>query len=236
MTDNKDPLGQAILDYSKNQNTEDIIVSSDLCEDDVIPVSYLFRSYKEMPKLEQQALALCEGEILDAGAGAGIHTQYLIEQGKSVTAIDISNGAVDYLRSKGVNAKNISFLDLKDCQFDTILMLMNGIGIAGSDERLPSFLAHAKTLLKPGGKIVLDSTDIIYMYEDEDGSLWMDLNTTYYGNFKFQMKYKDAVTDWFEWLYIDQNKLAEIANANGFNFEIVSEEDYTYLAVLKLNE
>lgn len=49
-----DPVGKAILDYSKSRKPADIIVHSDLCEDDIIPVEVLFRSYKEMPDLEKK--------------------------------------------------------------------------------------------------------------------------------------------------------------------------------------
>ena len=56
-----DPLGAAILDYSKQGNADNIIVHSDLCEDDILPTAYLFRTIEDMPEIEQTALKLCKG-------------------------------------------------------------------------------------------------------------------------------------------------------------------------------
>ncbi len=112
---------------------------------------------------------------------------------------------------------------------------MNGLGLAGKLENLESFLAHLKTLLNPGGKILCDSTDILYLYEDEDGSLWVDLNAEYYGNFKFQMSYNDHQTDWFDWLYVDFERLQNTAEKVGFSVELLYDQDNHYLVELKLN-
>ena len=231
-----DPLGQAILDFSTNGKAENIIVASDLCDDDVIPVDYLFRSFDEMPEMEQIALQNCSGSILDVGAGAGIHAKYLKENGNSIKAIDISPGAVSYMQSQGLDAEVADFFQLKNQAYDTLLMLMNGIGIAGSLSNLENTLNHAKSLLSPNGKIIFDSTDIHYLYEDEDGGMWVDLGSEYYGNFKFQMKYGQHETPWFDWLYIDQNKMTEVAQKCGFHVEILFEDESQYLSQLTRND
>lgn len=230
-----DPLGQAILDFSTNNFDPEIIVSSDLCEDDVIPVPYLFRNFSEMPKLEQIALKAAYGKVLDVGSGAGCHAEYLKEKGLDVTCLDTSHGAVSYLTEKGYKAIEANILNYSDEKFDTLLILMNGLGLAGSLDKLQLFLHHCKTLLKDGGQIICDSTDIIYLYEDEDGGLWLDLNAEYYGNFKFQMKYKSHQTEWFDWLYIDQQKLEEAASNCGLKMELLFEEDYHFLVRLTNN-
>ncbi len=69
--------------------------------------------------------------------------------------------------------------------------MMNGIGISEKLEALKPFLAKCKSLLSENGQILLDSTDIKYLYEDEDDSVWIDLNSSYYGEFQFQMHYKE---------------------------------------------
>lgn len=225
-----DPMGVAILDYAKTNKPDDIIVCSEICEDDIIPIEVIFRDYKEMPELEKVALSRCEGKILDVGAGAGSHALYLQSQGKDVQAIDISKGAVAYMKSKGLNAREIDFFDLKDEQYDTILMLMNGIGIAGTLANLEKTLLHAKSLLKQGGKLYCDSSDIKYLYEDEDGALWVDLNTEYYGNFRFQMKYKKEKGAWFDWLYVDFDNLFKVAKNVGLKANRLYVKDDNYLA------
>jgi SAM-dependent methyltransferase len=230
-----DPIGKAILDYDKFRRPGDIVVSSDICEDDIIPVEVLFRTYDEMPELEKMALKESKGTILDVGAGAGSHAKYLSKKGHQVLAIDTSKGAIEYLNAVEIPAKNIDFFDFTGQKFDTVLLLMNGIGIAGELANLEKTLAHAKTLLNPGGQILCDSSDIKYLYEDEDGSLWMDLNSEYYGNFKFQMKYKKEVGPWFNWLYVDFDNLFKVAKKLGFNTTRLMEKDNHYLAKLALS-
>lgn len=228
-----DPIGLAISDYAANKVTPDIIVHSDLCDDDVMPVPYLFRLYENMPPIEKKALDMCKGHILDVGAGAGCHTKYLLNKKLSVTAIDTSPGAITYLKTQGIDSIQTDFLNYNSQQHDTILMLMNGIGIAGSVKHLPAFLTHAKTLLTPNGQILLDSTDISYMYVDDEGGTWMDLASAYYGEMQFQMTYKNSKSNWFPWLYIDYEKLSEIALSAGFKTElIVSSENDQFLAKL----
>ena len=230
----KDPIGTAIEDFYNGDLKAEIIVESDLCDDDIIPLNILCRTFEEMSELEKTALSVASGDILDVGAGCGNHALELIKKGENVTAIDISEKAVKHMIDKGINAYKINFFELKDKQFDTITFFMNGIGIAGKLSNLKHTLAHAKTLLKPNGKLIFDSSDISYLYEDEDGSVWMDLNNEYFGNFKFKMNYKNESTDWFDWLYIDYNKMKEIAEELNFEVNLLFEDEYSYLAGLTL--
>jgi SAM-dependent methyltransferase len=231
-----DPIGKAILEYADKRRPEDIIVSSDICEDDIIPLEVLFRKFDEMPDLEKMALSRVKGKVLDVGAGAGIHAMHLQDNGFDVDCIDVSPGAVDYLLANDLKAERINFFSLKNKQYDTLLMLMNGIGIAGKLSNLETTLSHAKSLLKPGGKLLCDSSDIRYLYEDEDGSLWIDLNTEYYGNFRFQMKYKKEKGPWFDWLYVDFDTLFQAAKNVGLKAIRVAEIEDHYLAELTLSE
>lgn len=225
-----DPIGKAITDFSRSKRPDDIIVCSEICEDDIIPIEVLFRNEDEMPELEVLALQHATGKILDVGAGAGTHANYLQNMGKDVTAIDISEGAVAFMQTQGLKSKKINFFDLKNEKFDTILMLMNGIGIAGTLSNLEKTLEHAKSLLNPGGKILCDSSDIKYLYEDEDGSLWVNLNQEYYGNFRFQMKYKKETGPWFDWLYVDFDSLFNAAKNVGLKAVRLYDKDDNYLA------
>jgi SAM-dependent methyltransferase len=229
-----DPVGAAILDYIKTRKPDDIIVSSDICEDDVIPVEVLFRNQIEMPDLELMALESCKGKVLDVGAGAGAHSKELIDRGLDVDSIEISDGAVEYMKSIGLNARKINFFDLKNDKYDTILMMMNGIGIAGKLSNLENTLLQAKSLLQPGGKILCDSSDIKYLYEDEDGALWVDLNTEYYGNFRFQMKFKKEKGPWFDWLYVDFDNLFNAAKNIGLKAKKIVDQDDHYLAEITI--
>jgi len=233
----KDILGKAILDYQSGNYTEDISTYSSLDENDIIPIPYLFRTFKEMPSLEQKALQLCKGEILDIGCGAGSHSLYLQERRNLVTALDSSGGAIEVCKLRGIeNTIHTDFYEYNAKKYDTLLMLMNGIGIVGKLNNIDTFFKHIKTLLKPDGQILLDSSDIIYMFEDEDGEFWIPDTVNYYGEVNFTMEYKKEKTTPFPWLYIDYNTLQRAAISNNLTCELLSEgEHYDYLAKLTIN-
>ncbi len=231
-----DPLGLALQDYYFNGRTDARIeVHSSISEGEYIEVAWLFRNPYELPELEQQALRECQGHVLDAGAGAGSHSLVLQEKGHPVTAIDISPLAVQLMQDRGVKeVRCINFFDLQDKEeFDTILLLMNGIGIAGTLEGLDRLLEQAKKLLKPGGQMLLDSTDIIYMFEEEDGSCWVDLTAGYHGEVTYQMEYNGIKGGSFDWLFVGYEVLADHAEAAGFSCEMLfTDENDQYLARL----
>lgn len=234
---NKDPMGQAIADYFNHGKAAKLRVFSSQFDEDEIPVDQLFRSYDEMPPLEQKALQLAKGKILDCGAGSGCHAIALQAMGKEVQAIDISPLSVEVMQKRGIKqAFQINLFDEHYLEkFDTILMLMNGSGIIGKLENMPAFFAKMKQLLNPDGCIYMDSSDLRYLFEDEDGSLLIDLAGDYYGEIDFQMQYKQTKGDDFDWLYIDFQTLSHYASENGFTAELIAEgEHYDYLACLKM--
>jgi len=232
-----DIIGIALLDYQNGHYSEDIKTFSSLDEEDTIPIPYLFRPFKAMPKLEQIALKKCSGKVLDIGCGSGSHSLYLQENGSVVTGLDKSSGAIKVCQQRGlINTVCSPILEYSGSQFDTLLLLMNGIGIAGSLDQLGNLLNHFKSLLKPNGQILLDSSNIIYMFEqDEDGGYWVPDNNNYYGEVVFQMGYKGIKGKSFKWLYLDFDTLKKYANIHGFHCKLVSDgEHFDYLAKLTL--
>lgn len=232
-----DPMGAAILDYHKNGKAGRLVVMSSMFEDDEIPVASLFRDFAAMPPLERAALNLAKGRILDVGAGSGCHSIALKNMGKESIAIDISPLSVAVMHERGVDARQVNFFDSSfNEKFDTVLMLMNGTGIIGRLENMPAFFERLKTLLADGGSVLIDSSDLRYLYEEEDGSLMIDLADEYYGLVDYRMKYKNVLGESFDWLYVDFETLSYYASEHGFVAEIVCEgEHYDYLAKLTLN-
>ncbi|WP_405293122.1 class I SAM-dependent methyltransferase [Algibacter sp. Ld11] len=229
----KDLFGQALLDYQNGNYTEDIITSTSISGDDALPLPYLFRTFEEMPKLEQKALKLAKGEILDVGCGSGSHSLYLQENNKKVKAIDVSKGAIEVAKLRGVvNAEIKNILDETET-FDTILLLMNGTGIFQELSQVSKYLTHLKKLLNSGGQILMDSSDIKYMYEDEDGGYWMDSNSNYYGELDYFLSYKNEDETPIKWLYLDFETLKLACETVGLKCDIIREgEHFDYLAQL----
>lgn len=233
----KDLFGKAILDFQMNNNPENIITETSISEEDEMSVSYLFRSFDEMPKIEQKALELASGKILDVGCGAGSHSLHLQKERKlDVVSIDISPNAVLACAERGLEQCYVQDLMTlpEDAKYDSILLLMNGCGLAGTMKKLPAFLQKLKRLLNENGQILIDSSDIIYMFdEDEDGGRWISNAADYYGEVTFDISYKGEKEDTFDWLYIDYNTLQNAAFANGLKAEMILEgEHYDYLAKL----
>ena len=231
----KDLFGKAILDFQTNNSPEDLITETSISEADEMSVAYLFRTYDEMPKLEQKALQLAKGMILDVGCGAGSHSLTLQnDRNLEVTSIDISPNAIQACALRGLkNAKVQDLMTLENEKFDTILLLMNGTGIFGTLKETPNFLNKLKSLLHPNGQILIDSSDIIYMFDqDEDGAYEIPANG-YYGELTFTVSYKNETEDPFPWLYLDYNTLQNAAFANGLQCELILEgEHFDYLARL----
>ncbi|HET8855552.1 MAG TPA: class I SAM-dependent methyltransferase [Salinimicrobium sp.] len=236
--DQQDVFGQAVKDFYQKGKAEDIKVHSPDFDDDVIPVDYLFRSYSEMPFLEQKALELCSGKILDVGCGAGSHSLYLQnEKNLEVMGIDTSPGAIEVCKSRGIkNTKEISFYELTGEKFNSILLLMNGTGIIGKLNNLDNFFSHLRNLLNPEGQVLLDSSDLQYLFDrDEEQGIGIDAAKPYYGELQYRLSYKNFSSKKFDWLFLDYNSLNLACINNGFDCELLEEgEHYDYLAKLKL--
>jgi ubiquinone/menaquinone biosynthesis C-methylase UbiE len=233
----KDLFGKAILDYQTNNAPEDIITETSISESDEMSIAYLFRNFEGMPKIEQKALQMAKGKVLDVGCGAGSHSLYLQNEKKlEVIAIDISENAIKACQLRGIkNTRVQNVMDLNDDKFDTILLLMNGTGIFGTLVQTTQYLKKLKSLLNPKGQILIDSSDIIYMFdEDEDGGKWIP-SDGYYGELTFTISYKNETESSFPWLYLDYNTLQNAAHANGLKCELITEGDhFDYLAKLSI--
>jgi len=227
-----DIYGKALTHYFDNPDEQEILVHSDIAETDSYPVSWFFRSTKEFPLLEQNAIELCKGKILDVGAGTGIHSLALQDLGEDIHAIDISPGAVEVMKKQGL--RNASFQDfylIENQKYDTLLMLMNGFGVMGTVEGVPEFFEKADSLLTSEGQILVDSSDLIHLYTEEDGSVMLDLNANYYGEITYQMEFEGEKGHPFEWLFIDFHLMQEYAEKAGFKaVKIFEEESNHYLA------
>ena len=237
MNSKTDPMGRAIAEYWKTKKADRLRVFSPMFEEDEIPLTTLFRSYEDMPEIERRALDMAEGRILDVGAASGCHSLALQERGVDVTAIDISPLSVETMKERGVKKVHEQDFFTLEGKFDTILMLMNGIGIVGTLERMPEFFRQLDTILAPGGQVLCDSSDISYVFEDEEGIIDIPDEIGYYGEQSFRMQYKDTIGEPFNWLYIDADTLRQMAESCEYAVEVIAKgEHYDYLARITKEE
>jgi SAM-dependent methyltransferase len=188
----------------------------------------MFRGYEDMDGLEQKALAVCSGTVLDVGAGSGCHSLYLQQQGLQVDSLDISPGCIEVMRRRKIQRPiHCNLFSLVKGKYSTVLMLMNGLGICGTIGGLNRLLRHVKTLLAPGGQLIADSTDLSSLFAGIKEHL---SSSNYYGETRFVMKYGEIVSEPFPWLYVDFDTLAMFARYNGLECEqIHTAEDGRYL-------
>jgi len=231
---NTDIIGKALLDYQAGNFFENIITYSSVGGNDEMDIPFLFRSYDEMPVIEQKALDLCNGNVLDIGCGAGSHALCLQDKNIEVQAIDISKGAIETCLLRGVkNAMVQNVWNIKNDKYDTILALMNGVGISEKLENLTAFLRHLKALLNSKGQILLDSSDIIYMYSEEDREAILQEKNKYYGDVVFEMVYQGQFSKLIHWLFADFSTLQVHAKKAGLKCELIKEGfHYDFLAKL----
>ena len=226
-----DPMGRAIADYQLTGTADRLRVFSPMFEEDEIPLATLFRTYEEMPEIERKALDMTRGKTLDVGAGSGCHSLVLQGRRVDVTAIDISPLSVETMRQRGVKKVVEQDFFTIGGKYDTILMLMNGIGIVGTLERMPEFFRHLDKILATGGQVLCDSSDISYVFEDENGLIDYPDTGHYYGELSYRMQYKDTIGEPFDWLYIDAETLRKEAEENGYAVEVVAVgEHFDYTA------
>ncbi len=233
MTQYSDPFEEAFYDFINGETDGElaIYVNGEFSEN--MPVRYFFRNYDEMPQLEQIALEECRGKVLDVGAGAGCHSLILQNKGYDVTALDIKKGFVDVMKKRGVKKiVHSDIFDFNEGKFDTLLMLMNGIGFTMNFNGLERFLNQTKELLNPDGHILLDSSDLLYLYEEADGSYKVPLNEDYYGKVVYQVEYKNRKGEPFDWIFIDYLTLVQYAEKTGYQCELLYVNNFHYLANL----
>ncbi len=231
MTFSTDMYGQALADYYYRKKSFPLWVHTSYGTREEMPTDWFFRSYNEFPDLEQYALSLCQGVVLDIGAGAGPHALVLQQQNTEVTAIESSTLVSKIMIERGVKqVRNIDYQDYSGTQADTILMLMNGIGLVENLAGLSDFLQWAQHHLQPNGQMLFDSSDIAYLFQKTNFP-----KDYYYGEVQFQYEYREQYGEWFSWLYIDEQTLKQIAASNGWNCQTLfndSTDQYLYRLTL----
>ncbi|MGV4414915.1 class I SAM-dependent methyltransferase [Chryseobacterium sp. T1] len=222
--------GLAIKDFYQKTNKGKLYVHDQFGPKVEMPISLYFRNEKQLPKLESLALGHCKGKVLEIGAGAGSHALILQENKIDVTALEISPASCEVMTERGVKQVVCEdFFAYSGEKYDTLLLLMNGIGLCADIDGLRTFLKQSESLLEEEGAIIFDSSDIAYMYEESEFP-----DAYYYGQARVCYEYKGKIDTAFNWLYIDQKKLKEIAQEENWDLEIIYQDHQDqYLAKMK---
>lgn len=223
-----DVLGNALLDHLHGRQKSKLLLHTSYGEIEEMPTDEFFRQPEEFPELEYIALALCDGKTLDVGAGAGSHALDLQHGGTEVHALDLSPRACEVMRHRGVaHVIEGDIFAHSGNTYDTLLFLMNGIGLAGNLDGLKKLLHHCKSLLNTGGQLLFDSSDINYLYADGT----VEKPGSYYGEIGYQYEYEQQKGIPFNWLFIDQGTLIRVAHLEEWVVQVLHEDEYgQYLA------
>lgn len=216
-----DIYGQALLDQYRGKLKSKLWLYNSYGHPEDMPVDIFFRPEADMPEMEIIAMDLCRGKTLDIGAGVGSHALILQSKGIDVTALEISAKACEIMKHRGIKKViNTDILQYDSEKYDTILLLMNGIGLCKDIPGLRYFLDYIKDLLMPSGQLIFDSSDIAYLYKPDEF-----ISSNYYGEIYYQYEYQKIKGNWFKWLYVDFDTLKSIAEKGGWDCEMIYEDD-----------
>ncbi len=227
----KDLVGEALSSYFFYKKDYPLIINNKYGRTEEMAMEVFFRQINDLPDIEEYALQMSHGTVLDIGAGAGSHSLMLQEKGMKVTALETSAKACDVMKARGIkNIVNDDIFNFRKGNYDTLILLMNGIGLAGTLSGFRKLLGVLRKLLKPNGLIIFDSSDISYLYQDMPKP-----KNKYFGELEYQFQYLDQKGEWFNWLYLDSTTLQKIALQEGWRSQIVYQDDLDhYLARLNL--
>ncbi|MGQ9836494.1 MAG: class I SAM-dependent methyltransferase [Cyanobacteriota bacterium] len=232
-----DPLDQALWDWHRGQPQGPILMH--VHSPDRIPfektqsISAEVFFTQELPETEALALDLCRGRVLDIGAGTGRHALLLQERGLSVWALDRSPVALQIMEERGILKRikaDIFQWQGLEFRFDTLLMLMNGVGLVGSLAGLDRFLTLAQDWIQPTGQLLLDSTDLGDLGDEslEDELVAAEKSTDETNPparvVHFTPEYQGQRGDPLPWLFVGPETLLQHAQAAGWQAQIIYQE------------
>jgi SAM-dependent methyltransferase len=241
MDRHEDAIGQAMLDHLEGRGGEEIVERDDgfiICTGG--PADY-FSPYEEWPTVEQQAMDFVVGRVLDVGCGAGRAALELETRGHEVVAIDVSPGAIDVCRRRGI--KDALVLGMEDVgpdlgTFDTVLLLGVNFGLLGDQSRASEFLRRFAAMTSENGRVVAGSRDP-YSTDDAVELDYQRRNETQgrlAGQQRLRVRYRNLATPWFDWLLVSATEMESIAAGSGWRLSTVLDEDHPlYVGVLEKN-
>lgn len=220
----KDIIGNALLDYLNGNPNAELILHSHMKINnnhivngkDRIQVSGFYNEINNLMEVDKQILNQCYGKVLDIGAGAGSHSLILMNKGIDVYSLDISPGAVEVMKRRGL--KKVYCNDIKKIkitQFDTLIFAGNNHGLFGSIQELEEFFLNTADLLKPNGQILIASPYIKIPINNHDIGRFC----TQYIELNMKLEYKGVVSKAFKWFMVEPDYLINYFKKYGWTIE-----------------
>lgn len=234
------PLGAALLAYHTGRHDAVLTVESDIFDTERVAVHHYYRpDHLPLPELDSRALDRCALKILDAGAGAGRHALDLQCRGLKVTALDVSATAVQVMQDRGISDVRQGDIYTSDLDtYDTVLLLMNGIGLAGDLDGLEKLFERFRHILTPGGRVVFDaaSLDATINHDGFDDLGDHAIGRPTMGEVFFRLTFENLQGSWYPWLFPTPRMVGEAARSSGFDFAVIGRGARgTYLGELEKN-
>jgi len=229
------PFSRALLDFHAGKLDAVFTIRRDDGFRQPVAAAQFF-DVERFPPLEGRALEECYGAVLDIGCAAGRHSLELRRRGWQVTSLDILSEMESILKDRGLTDVVIAdVFQLSGRRFDTLLMLMNGIGMTGNSNGLVRLLRHAHDLVVAGGQIVCDSIDVSATLHPQHVA-YREKNLAEgrpAGQQSFTMEYEGEQSAPFDWLHIDFESISQVCIATGWKAELLeSESSGSYLCKL----
>jgi SAM-dependent methyltransferase len=199
---------------------------------------WFFADHDDWAEPERAAFEYVQGRVLDIGAGAGRHSLVVQRRQLEAVAIDISPGAVEVCRRRGVeDARLLPLAEIDESlgSFDTVLLLCGNFGLAGSDEETVALLEKLHPLTSPGARIVLDTVDP-YADNDEADLAYLERNRRrgrMPGQVTIRIRYEGLATPWFDLLCVSHLELAALLERTGWHSVWIREDGADVYAVLE---
>lgn len=230
------PFGRALLAFLEGSAGAEVVLEREDGVQAPLPAAFFFRTPDQLSAIERAALDACRGEVLDIGAGAGIHTLVLQDRGLQVTALDICPEAVAVMRRRGVHdVREGDVATFDDGPFDTLLLLGHGIGMVEDLPGLDPFLSRVRRLAAEGGRLLVHSLDVTRTSDPAHLAYqtFVLRQGRYVGATRVRFAFAGERGPLCGWLHVDPDTLSARAARAGWTTRLlVQDESGDYLAEL----
>lgn len=211
-----DLFGLALRDYVEGRYGS-LFIERDDGYIKEMDLSLYFKSHKDWPSYEREAISHVRGRVLDIGCGAGRHALYLQKKRHEVIALDLSYKVAKIARDRGcsnVLVMDARLLGFRPNTFDTILLMGNNFGLAGDERGTVKLLRQIYSIGRERAIIVTTCRDpketgnpahLAYHERNRRNGLPI-------GQLRLRFKYRGMIGPWFKLLILTPKEMEDLCN------------------------